>query len=163
MELILEFGYPVHILTKSVLAERNLGLLKQINGSSKAVLSTSISTADDDIARRFEPGASPPSERLAIIRRAKQEGLSAGVYLLPLIPFITDHPEMIDGSFRAVKETGADFIIFGNMTLMDGRQKEHFLRALSSFENETDVKTDGISGSLLIFFYLSVERNSYLS
>jgi DNA repair photolyase len=130
LESIRDFGHPVHILTKSTLAERDFDLLMRINKQSKAVLSTSISTADDGVARRFEPGAAPPSERLAMIGRAKRAGLSAGVYLLPLIPFITDHPEMLDRSFKAARDAGADFIVFGTMTLKDGRQKEHFLRSL---------------------------------
>jgi DNA repair photolyase len=134
LEIIRDFGHPVHVLTKSTLALRDLELLGDINRQSKAVFSVSISTADDGTAAYFEPSASPPSARLDMVKRAKGAGLACGVYLLPVIPFITDTPEMIGRSFRAVRDAGADFIIFGGMTLKEGRQREHFTRALAAYE-----------------------------
>ena len=134
LELILEYGHPVHVLTKATLVERDFDLLSTINRQSKAILSVSISTADDETASYFEPLAPPPSERLALLKKAKTAGLSCGVYLLPIIPFITDKPEMLDSSFRVARDAGADFIIFGGMTLKDGRQREHFMQALAVHE-----------------------------
>lgn len=134
LEIILEFGHPVHVLTKSTLVERDFDILRTINSRNKAVLSISISTADDRLAASFEPGAPPPSARLAMLSRARGAGLACGVYLLPLVPFVTDAPETIDRSFRAARDAGADFIIFGGMTLKDGRQREHFLKVLAEYE-----------------------------
>ena len=50
---------------------------------------------------------------------------------MPVIPFITDTPEMIEASINKGIDAGIDFIIFSGMTLKDGRQKDHFMKILS--------------------------------
>jgi len=52
------------------------------------------------------------------------------MFLLPVIPFITDTAELMEESVSKAKEAGVDFIIFGGMTLKEGRQQEHFYNAL---------------------------------
>ncbi len=131
MELMLEYCCPVHVLTKSTLVERDLDLLKRINEQSRAILSFSFSSVDDDISRTFEPGVPPPGERLRTLDRFKSEGVACGMFLLPVIPFVTDTPERIDESVRAARDAGLDFVVFGGMTLKEGRQREYFHRALS--------------------------------
>jgi DNA repair photolyase len=130
LEIIYRYGYPVHILTKSTLVERDTDLLLQINRQSRAVVSFSFSSTDDRISALFEPGSASPAERLKAIARLKAQGIACGMFLLPVIPFITDTPGMIERSLRMGKESGADFVIFGPMTLKAGRQKDHFMKAL---------------------------------
>jgi DNA repair photolyase len=62
LELIARFRFPVHIITKSDLVLRDLDLLQRINEVYTAV-SFTITTADDQLAKKLEPGASPPSAR----------------------------------------------------------------------------------------------------
>jgi predicted MPP superfamily phosphohydrolase len=52
------------------------------------------------------------------------------MFLFPVIPFITDTPEMIEDAIRKAKEADVDFVIFSGMTLKNGRQKEHFYNLL---------------------------------
>jgi hypothetical protein len=85
---------------------------------------------DDDISKQFEPGVPPPSERLQTIEFCKQKGLACGMFLLPVIPFITDKPEFIKEAVRKASEVAVDFIIFGGMTLKEGRQKDYFYQRL---------------------------------
>jgi DNA repair photolyase len=132
LELLAERKLPVHILTKSTLVLRDLDVLTRINGSTRAVVSFSISSADDGVSAVFEPGASPPSERLGALAALKRAGLACGIYLLPVIPYVTDTEDDIAKSVRAAKDAGADFVIFGGMTLKEGRQKDHFLRVLAA-------------------------------
>jgi DNA repair photolyase len=131
LELMLRFNHPVHILTKSTLVLRDLDLLTQINEKTKALISFSFSTVDDDIARIVEPGVPSPSERLSAIRKLKDAGINVGMYLMPLIPFLTDSPEQIDASVKAAKDDGVDFIVCDGMTLKEGIQKDYFLDAIS--------------------------------
>lgn len=130
LELLYEFDFPVHLLTKSTLIERDLDLIKKINKQNRAIVSFSFSTVNDDIAKIFEPNVSPPSVRLESIEKFKLEGIPCGMFLMPVIPYITDTPEMIDESINKGVKAGVDFIIFGGMTLKDGRQKDYFLRIL---------------------------------
>ncbi|MFC2088306.1 radical SAM protein [Calditrichota bacterium] len=130
LELILKYNFPVHILTKSALVERDLDLLQKINNQNKAIVSFSFSSADDKISKIFEPGVPSPSERFNLIKKIKDTGMSCGMFLMPVIPFLTDTPEKIEETLQSAKEAGIDFVIFGNMTLKIGRQKEHFFRIL---------------------------------
>lgn len=130
LALIHEFQYPVHILTKSTHVERDLDIIKKINRDRGAVVSFSYSSVDDDISRIFEPGVPPPSERLALQARIRKEGIACGMFLMPVIPFITDLPESLNAALEAAKRAGIDFVMFSGLTLKRGRQKEYFYRTL---------------------------------
>jgi len=67
---------------------------------------------------------------LEYMKRLKQAGISCGMYLLPVIPFITDTPKMMEEALKKGKEAGIDFIIFGTMTLKEGMQKQYYMDML---------------------------------
>lgn len=125
-----EYNFPVHILTKSTIVKRDFDIIKKINEKNRAIVSFSFSSADDKISAIFEPGVPPSSERLETISFFKNNGIACGIFLLPVIPFITDTPELMEESIRKASEVGVDFIIFGGMTLKDGRQKKYFYDVL---------------------------------
>ena len=133
LELLLEFGFPVHLLTKSTLIERDMELIGQVNEKSRAIVSFSFSSADDAISAVFEPGVPRPSKRLATLQKFKKAGIACGMFLMPVIPFITDTPEKMDESVKAARDAGLDFIVFSGMTLKDGRQKDYFLNVLGRY------------------------------
>jgi DNA repair photolyase len=126
LQLLNKYRWPVHVLTKSTLVERDLDLVEKINQQNGAIVSFSFSSVNDEVSAIFEPHVPPPSERLKTLAYFKREGLSTGMFLLPVIPFITDMPTMIEETFRKAREVGVDFVIFGGMTLKEGRQKDYF-------------------------------------
>jgi DNA repair photolyase len=130
LELLLEKRFPVHVLTKSTLVQRDIDILTKINEESKAIVSFSFSSTDEQISRIFEPGVPPPVERLEIISLLKEKGIACGMFLLPVIPFISDTKDILEKTIQDAQNVGVDFIIFGGMTLKDGRQKEYFFDAL---------------------------------
>lgn len=133
LELFLKYNHPVHVLTKSTLVERDIDLLIKINKQSKAMVSFSFSSTDHYTSQIFEPGVPSPEERLATIRKIKQAGISCGMFLMPVIPFITDTPGMIKNTLIKGKEAGIDFVVFGTLTLKPGRQKDYFLKTLNHY------------------------------
>ena len=130
LELLFRLNWPIHILTKSTLVERDLDIIKQINERKKAIVSFSFSSVDDDISAIFEPGVPSPSLRLKTMARIKEEGIACGMFLMPVIPFITDSPDKIRETVKKAGETGVDFIIFSGMTLKEGRQMDYFYSVL---------------------------------
>lgn len=131
LELCEKYHYPVHILTKSDLVVRDKDILRQINRDSRVIVSFSFSSADDRISSIFEPGVPSPSRRLEVISELKQEGIHCGLFLMPVIPFITDTGEKIEELMAKAQQAGVDYVIFGGMTLKPGRQKDHFLSVLN--------------------------------
>ncbi len=133
LELMLEFNLPAHVLTKSTLIERDIDVLKKINQQTRAIVNFSFSSVADEISAIFEPGVPPPSRRLETILKFKQAGIPCGLFLMPVIPFITDTPAQMEKVFQKAKEIGIDYIIFSGMTLKDGRQKHYFLNVLKKY------------------------------
>jgi len=144
LQLMQEYNVPVHILAKSTLVERDLDLLRKINEQNRVIVSLSFSSVDDNVSAIFEPGVPPPSERLRVLASFKDEGIACGMFLLPVIPFITDKPELMEESVRKAHEIGLDFIIFGGMTLKEGRQKDYFFNNLKENYPELAVEYENI-------------------
>lgn len=139
LQLLCEKHFPVHVLTKSTLVRRDADLLKQINEQSRAIVSVSVSSTDERMSRIFEPGVPSPQERLEVLSFYKDQGVAVGLFLLPVIPFITDSREILEQSIRDAADAGVDFIIFGGMTLKQGRQYDYFLRTLEKHYPELRV------------------------
>lgn len=134
LEVLLRKGFPVHIITKSDLLERDIDLLQEINEKTAVTVSVSLSCANDEIARHFESGAPLPSARLAIVHKLRKLGIHAGVFLMPPIPLITDNVSELERSLGAVSDAGAEYVIFGGMTLKPGRQRDFYYRIAQQFD-----------------------------
>ena len=107
LELFVENAIPVHVLTKSTLVLRDIDILECIARSAGALVSFSLSSADDALSSKFEPGAAPPSERLRAIATLRSRGINAGVFLVPVLPFLTDSAESIEESVGSAAAAGA--------------------------------------------------------
>jgi len=142
LELLYEKNLPVHILTKSTLVERDIDILKKINKNNKTIVSFSFSSSDEKISSIFEPGVNSPVSRFKTIELLKSNEIPCGIFLLPVIPFITDKKEIMENIIKKAHGVGIDFIIFGGMTLKEGRQKKYFLNTLKKYY--PDLLTDYI-------------------
>jgi DNA repair photolyase len=125
LELIDEFGFQVHIMTKSDLVLRDLELLRRINRSFAAV-SFTITTTDDSLAARLEPGAPLPSARLKAMQTLSMNGITTGVVMMPVLPFIEDTPDNITGIVRQSARHRAQYIIPALGMTMRDRQRTWF-------------------------------------
>jgi len=134
LELLYEYNLPISILTKSTLVKRDIEIIKKINEKSKAIVSFSFSSVDEKISSIFEPGVPTPDERLETIKFFRKEKVSCGMFLLPVIPFITDKTDLLEESIIHAKQAGVDFIIFGCMTLKEGKQREYFLNKIKDYD-----------------------------
>ena len=129
--VLADHGLPVSVLTKSSLICRDLDLWEKVNASSRFMLFMSIATLDETVRRRFEPGASPISERLETLRLFRKRGIPVGVMAMPLLPFISDGESDIRALVQTLKDAGAAFVMPGGLTLRPGRQKDFFFQHLA--------------------------------
>jgi DNA repair photolyase len=129
LEIIAQFRFPVHIVTKSNLVLRDLDTLIEINKVYAAV-SFTITTADDELVKKLEPGAPLVSDRLRAMRVLAENGIRTGVALMPILPFIEDTEENVTTIVEAAHEHGATYFIpwFG-MSLRD-RQRAYYYAQL---------------------------------
>lgn len=127
LETLLDFRLPAMILTKSDLVLRDMDLLKELNAVAFVNVVFTITLHDDSIRKVIEPRASSTPERFSALKELRRAGIPGGVMATPIIPWIGTTYENIEGLARDAKVAGAEFILFGGMTLKPGRQKEHFL------------------------------------
>ena len=97
---------------------RDLDLLKEIDKNAilpddlkpklkhGVIISFSISTLDEKLAKILEPGAPRPIERLETMKRCKEEGFFTGICFIPVLPFLSDSEEQVEETIKTVKEYG---------------------------------------------------------
>jgi len=130
LELCLERGVPVHVLTKSGLVERDLELLQAIHKKSRAILSFSFSTVNDRERQVFEPRGATIAKRFQLLRKAKDLGLATGVMAMPLLPGLSDSTFHMQALMEMARDNGVDFVCHGALTLRPGTQKDEFFALL---------------------------------
>lgn len=91
LEVLRVFRHPVCITTKSALVVRDIDLLAPMAAEGLASVALSITTLDRDLARRLEPRAAVPAQRLAAIRALAAAKIPVAVSVAPVIPGLTDH------------------------------------------------------------------------
>lgn len=130
LELIGAYECGVAIATKSDLIVRDIDVLKLIQDHSPVICKLTVTTADDALAAKLEPGAPPPSRRLAALEKLSGAGLYSGVLLMPVLPFLEDSDENVLAVVEGAARAGARFIYpaFG-VTMRQG-QREYFLDGL---------------------------------
>ena len=129
LEIIAQRRFPVHIITKSDLILRDLDLLQEIN-REQALVSITITTADDEMARKIEPFASLPSKRLAALRQLRDAGIRVGITMQPVLPFILDNPKNVIETVRQCVEHGAEYILPWMGMSLRNRQREYYYKEL---------------------------------
>lgn len=90
----------------------------------------SVPTLDREIWRKTEPGTSPPRQRLRAVRTLIDAGIKASVGMAPILPGLTDRPELMADVVRAAREAGATGI-WANVLYLRPGTREHFLDHLA--------------------------------
>ncbi len=129
LKCISDFGFPVHMITKSDMVLRDKEILQQISRTHASVAFT-ITTVDDVLSAKVEPFAPSPTRRLKAMKELSAAGIITGVTMMPILPFIEDDEESIKAIVKKASENGASFIIgaFG-VTLRD-RQRDYYYKKL---------------------------------
>jgi DNA repair photolyase len=105
LEVLLDARHPVAITTKSALVLRDLPLLQALAKQQLIAVQMSVTTLDDELARRMEPRASAPRRRLGVVAELAAAGIPTGVLVSPLIPGLTDHD--LERIVEAAAQAGA--------------------------------------------------------
>lgn len=98
-----EYRNPVSIITKSMVIRRDVDLLARLAREARCTVSLSIPFARDDLARKIEPNASPPSRRLETLKILSEAGIRTCVAIAPVIPGLNDAdiPEILERAREA--------------------------------------------------------------
>ena len=105
-ELLLERGFQVNVLTKSTLVLRDLDVF---SGHS-ARIGVTVTTLDERLRRLWEPRAASVAERFRVLQQARRAGLKTSIMFGPLLPFLSDSQEAIDGLLGRAADLAVDVI-----------------------------------------------------
>ncbi len=107
LAVLAEFRNPVGVITKNELVTRDIDHLQALAEHGAVAVSLSITTLDGELARRMEPRASHPRDRLKAIERLAAAGIPTSVMVAPVVPAITDHeiPRILEAAAAAGAQT----------------------------------------------------------
>ena len=131
LEIIDRYGFGVAVQTKSDRILRDLDLLKSINEKAKCVVQMTLTTYDENLCRILEPNVSTTAERVRALEIFRDNGIPTVVWLSPILPFINDTRENIEGILGCcVRAKVHGILCFGmGMTLRQG-DREYSYAAL---------------------------------
>lgn len=129
--LVERYGFGFTVITKSDLILRDLDLLKRINEKTKCVVQMTLTTYDEELCKKIEPGVCTTRRRFEVLKAMRDAGIPTVVWLCPVLPFINDTEENLRGILNYCVEAGVRGVLcFGmGLTLRDGN-REYFYEQL---------------------------------
>jgi DNA repair photolyase len=131
IEALTNSGTPFSILTKGSLLRRDLPLLAAANEKVPVDLAMSIAIYDDELQQSVEPGTPSTAARLATVTAAREAGLPVTVFLMPILPYLTDTRAHLDAALERVAASGASAVMHTALHLRPGT-KEWFMQWLAA-------------------------------
>lgn len=132
IEALAASGTPMSILTKGTLIRRDIPLLVKAARRVHVDIQMSIAMYDDELQKAIEPGAPTTQARLDTVRALSDAGFPVTVFLMPVMPHLTDSVEAIDTALARIKQAGAVRVIYGALHLRPG-VKPWFMQWLGEF------------------------------
>lgn len=126
--LVERYGFGFTVITKSDLILRDLDLLKRINEKTKCVVQMTLTTFDEELCRKIEPGVCTTRRRFEVLKAMRDAGIPTVVWLCPVLPFINDTEENLRGILDYCVEAGVRGVLcFGmGLTLREGNREYYY-------------------------------------
>ncbi len=129
IEALAEAANPFSIITRGPLIVRDIDVLAEASRRARVSVTFSAPTLDLEIWRRTEPGTSPPRQRLRALSLLVEAGVDARIGMAPILPGLSDRPELLSEVVREARAAGATGI-WANLLYLRPGTREHFLGAL---------------------------------
>lgn len=133
-------GLSVQVVTKSHLVAQDAEILADMS----ACVAITITSLNDSICRRLEPGAPLPAKRLDAIARLAQGGVAVSARIDPIIPGINDAE--IEKLVAAVSRAGAGHITSSTYKARPGNIK----RIIAVFPQEGEHVLSLLDGGIKV-------------
>lgn len=116
-------GTPFSILTKGTLLRRDLPLLTDAAAHVPIHIAMSIAIPHEPLRQLLEPGAPSFQARLDTVKAATDAGFTVTVFLMPIVPHLTDGVDVLDDAIRRIAASGAQRVVFGALHLRPGAKE----------------------------------------
>lgn len=163
LKLLIKYRTPAIISTKSKLVLRDYDLIDQLSRITYVNVAATITTMDEAVRARIEPGGAASLERFEVLREFRRTNASTGLHVMPIIPYITDSEENFDNMFRHAAECKVHYVLPGTLYLR-GDTRRHFMEFIEKeFGNIQEdfrrlYKTGGADKAYKNELYIMVNR-----
>jgi DNA repair photolyase len=130
LEVLGDASNPLQIITRGPMIVRDIDVLARAASRASVGVTFSVPTLDREIWQRTEPGTAPPHQRLRALKELVDAGIKASVGMAPILPGLSDKPELLEEVVREAREAGACGV-WANLLHLRPGTREHFLTALA--------------------------------
>lgn len=130
IEALRDAHNPFNLITRGPLIVRDIDVLAEASARADVRVTFSVPTVDERVWRLTEPGTAPPRQRLRALKVLVDAGINAGVGMAPILPGISDKPELLREVVKAAREAGATHL-WANVLFLRPGTREHFLEHLA--------------------------------
>ncbi|MCI5774321.1 MAG: radical SAM protein [Erysipelotrichaceae bacterium] len=131
LEIIEKYGHGVSLLTKSDRILQDLDILQRINAKTKCVVQMTLTTYDENLCKILEPNVCTTKARFHALQKLHEAGIPTIVWLDPILPFINDTPQNINGILDYCLQAKVYGIVcFGMGLTLRAGNREYFYQQL---------------------------------
>ncbi|WP_227013988.1 SPL family radical SAM protein [Paenibacillus psychroresistens] len=127
LEVLAKYQLPTTITTRSPLILRDLDLLKEIPIVS---VNISLTTLDRKVWRNTEPSTPFPMKRLETVQKLNEAGIPAGIFMAPILPYLTDGIEDLTALIQQASIHQTKFVMPSYLRLSTRAVKVWFFQTL---------------------------------
>jgi len=120
IEALSQSRTPFSILTKGTLLRRDIPLLVEAAKVVPVDLAMSIAIYDDDLQKSLESGTPSATARLATVTAVREAGLECSVFMMPILPYLTDSKAHLDHALSRIADAGASSVLYTALHLKPG-------------------------------------------
>ncbi len=126
LKLLIKYKTPAIISTKSTLVLRDFDLINELSQITYINIAATITTMDEEVRQKIEPGGAPSVERFAMLKQFRKTNASIGLHVMPIIPFLTDSYENIEALCSNAKESDVHYLLPGTLYLRGETRRVFF-------------------------------------
>lgn len=151
-------GLDVSITTKSDLVLRDVDLLREIAKANRIGVNVTITTFNRRLARLLEPRAPRPAKRIQTVKALAGAGIRTSVFIMPVLPGITDKAASLEAIVAAAARAGATGVAHQALFLRTSAKKTLLPFLAEQFPRQAPLYRKSYSGNV----YYDVEYRKSL-
>ena len=131
LQILQHHRISVSITTRSPLILRDIDILREMPAVS---VNVSINTLNEAVWKQLEPASPHPKKRLETVQQLAENGIHAGIFLAPIVPYLTDRTDDLHELIRSAAQHKAQFVIPSILRLNGDEVRNWFFQTLERID-----------------------------